>query len=336
MRNALLLLSTMVLVTPTASGQSTAWADKLFEGNRNSEGNIEHDFGVVPRGTQLEYRFAIKNIWAVPIDIMEVRQSCGCVRAEAQPQHLGPRESGFLNVHMDSTRWPGGFKSVTVYVRIGPQFTSTATLQVKATTRMDVVFNPGQVNFGVVAGGAEPPQQVVDIEYAGDMNWKVTDISTNGAPVDVSFNQFQRQPGRVGYHIVVTLKPDAPPGLIKQELTVNTNDPNSPKVPLLIEATVQGALAVSPHSINFGDVPVGTQKEKKVVIRADKPFSITSVEGIGQGVDVDLPAGASKTQILTVKYQPGQAGDLVKQLRIKTSLPDQSSASLTVEAQAKP
>jgi hypothetical protein len=329
MRNALLLIGTIVLATPSAHGQSTAWADKLFNGNTT------HDFGVVPRGTQLEYRFPMTNIWAVPIDIMEVRQSCGCVRAEAQPQHLGPRESGYLNVHMDGTRFSGP-KTVTIYVRIGPQFTSTATLQVSATSRMDVVFNPGEADFGVVAGGAEPPQRIVDIEYAGDMNWKVTDIAANGAPVDVSFSELYRRPGGVGYRIVVTLKPDAPPGLIKQELTVNTNDRNSPKVPLLLQATVQGALAVSPHNINFGDVPVGTQKEKKVVIRADKPFSITSVQGIGQGLDVDLPAGASKTQILTVKYQPGQAGDLVKQLLIKTSLPDQSSASLTVEAQAKP
>jgi hypothetical protein len=336
MRNALLLIGTIVLATSPAYGQGTAWADKLFQGNRNSEGNIEHDFGIVPRGTQLEYRFPITNIWAIPIDIMDIRQSCGCVRAEAHPQHLGPRESGYLDVHMDSTRWPGGFKTVTVYVRIGPQFTSTATLQVKATTRVDVVFNPGEVNFGVVAGGTEPPQQVVDIEYAGNMNWRVTDISTNGAPVDVSFSEFNRQPGRVGYHITVALKPDAPPGLIKQELTVKTNDPNSPKVPLLIEATVQAALAVSPHNVNFGVLPVGAQAEKKVVIRADKPFSITSVEGIGEGVDVDLPAGAAKTQILTVKYQPGQAGDLVKQIKIKTSLSEQSSASLTIEAQAKP
>src|SRR5262249_49476479 len=137
-------------------------------------------------------------------------------------------------------------------------------------------------------------------------------------------------------HIVVTLKPNAPAGLIKQELTVNTNDPNSPKVPLLIEATVQGALAVSPHNLNCGVVKVGSTIVKRVVIKAAEPFSILSLEGIGEGVDVDLPAGAAKTQILTVKYQPEQAGDLVKQLRIKTSLPDQSSASLTLEAQAKP
>jgi hypothetical protein len=335
MRNALLLIGTVVLATSPAYGQSAAWADKLFQDNTTHQANTNHDFGVVALGTQLEYRFPMTNIWAVPIDIMEVRQSCGCVRAEAQPQHLGPREKGELVVHMDGTRFRGA-KTVTIYVRIGPQFTSTATLQVSATTRQDVVFNPGEVKFGVVAGGAEPPQQVVDIEYAGNMNWKVTDIATNGAPVDVSFSEFNRQPGRVGYHIVVTLKPDAPPGLIKQELTVNTNDSNTPKVPLLVEATVQAALAVSPHSLNIGVVKVGTKTVKRVVIKAAEPFSITSVEGIGEGVDVDLPAGAAKTQILTVKYQPEQAGDLVKQLRIKTSLPDQSSASLTLEAQAKP
>ena len=53
---------------------------------------------------------------------------------------------------MDARRFTGP-KTVTIHVTVGPEYTSTATLQVSANSRSDVVFNPGEVNFGVVPHG---------------------------------------------------------------------------------------------------------------------------------------------------------------------------------------
>jgi hypothetical protein len=58
---------------PLAQPPSGAWADKLFL-NKTT-----HDFSTVAKGSQLKYSFPIKNIYAVPLEITNIRPSCGCV-----------------------------------------------------------------------------------------------------------------------------------------------------------------------------------------------------------------------------------------------------------------
>jgi hypothetical protein len=299
------------------------------------KGHTSHDFGTVPHGAQLYHRFPMTNIWAVPLEIVNVRVSCGCVRATPSATTLKPRESGYLDVYMDARRF-GNAKTVSIYVTVGPQFTSTATLQVSANSRMDVVFNPGEINFGVVARGATP-SQTVEVEYAGNADWKVVDVATNGAPIEVEKEEWYRQQGRgVGYRIKTTLKADAPPGLLKQELMLITNDLSSPRVPLLVEATVKAALTISPSTMNFGKVKPGDKLSKRVMVKASQPFTVTGIEGLTDGIDIDWPPRPAKTQYLVIKFQPVQPGDLLRQIRVKTDIPDQPEALLTLEAKVEP
>ena len=72
MRIALVALFAL-LVGPTPAPAQGSWADKMFKGETT------HDFGSVPRGAQLFHRFKITNIYAVRLEIVQVRTSCGCV-----------------------------------------------------------------------------------------------------------------------------------------------------------------------------------------------------------------------------------------------------------------
>jgi hypothetical protein len=328
MRNAVLTILALTLSSPGAFGQGTAWADKMFNGATT------HDFGSVPRGAQLYHRFPMTNIWRVPLEIINVRTSCGCVTATPSTQVLQPRETGYVDITMDGRRFTGP-KTVSVYVQVGPQYTSTATLQVSATSRADVVFNPGEVNFGVVSQG-QSPTQVVDVEYAGALDWNVVEIVKNGAPFDVALEELYRRPGQVGYRVRVTLKPDAPSGTLRQELVLKTNDPTSPLVPVLVEATLQASLTIVPGTVNLGTLKVGEKAVRRVVVRGNQPFKIVGVEGLGEGLDAELPPATAPVQIVTVKYAPDQPGELHRQLRIRTDLDRQSTATVTVEGSVTP
>src|SRR5262249_34183983 len=210
----------------------------------------------VPLGAQLLHRFRVTNIYAVPLEFTQVRASCGCVSAAPSARVLQPRESGTVDVTMDGRRFKGA-KSVTVYVTVGPTYVSTAELKVSAHSRADVVFNPGQVNFGAVASG-QTPSQPVDVEYAGPLDWHVTEVLARGLPFDVELRELYRQRGRqVGYRVTVTLKPDAPVGPLKREIHLRTNDPASPLIGVLVEANVEAALAVQPSPLPLGPARVG-------------------------------------------------------------------------------
>jgi hypothetical protein len=325
MRTMGLVLVALLLVNGTASAQSSAWADKMFQGN------TVHDFGSVPHGAQLFYRFPITNVWAVPIELMNVRVSCGCVTATPSKKELQPRESGFLDVTMDAHRFTG-VKSVTIYVTLGPQYTSTASLRVSANSRVDVVFNPGQVNFGVVQRG-QTPAQTIDVEYAGVLDWKVNEVDSNGAPLDVAFEQLYREPGRVGYKIRTTLKADAAPGLLKQELFLKTNDPASPLVPVLVEANIQASLTVKPSMLQMGSPKVGETVSRRVIVHGGKPFRIVAIEGLGDGIQADIPQTAAEVQAVTFTFQPALAGAVRRQFQIVTDLAGQAPVTVTIEGE---
>src|SRR6266851_9622189 len=231
MRN--LLLTLVVLTGGTTAAPAQGWAEKMF-----TDGFI-HDFGNVPRGAQLSHRFTITNIYAVRMEVTGVQSGCGCVSATADKRVLEPLEETTLEVSMDARRFTGP-KTVVVKVSVGPDHVSTAEIKVSAHSRSDIVFNPGGVNFGVVTRG-QAATQTIDVEYAGTLNWKVTEVVAKDVPLTAEIKELSRKPGLVGYRVEVTLKPDAPTGSLKHEIFLKTNDPASPLLSLLVEATVKAS-----------------------------------------------------------------------------------------------
>ncbi|HVS39375.1 MAG TPA: DUF1573 domain-containing protein, partial [Gemmataceae bacterium] len=165
-RKALLALITAAVAATAAPAQN--WAEKMFPDG------IATDFGVVPHGAQLYHQFKIKNIYAVRMEITSITPGCGCVTAVASKRVLESNEEATLDVTMDARRFTGS-KSVIVRVTVGPEFTSSAEVKVTANSRADVVFNPGDVEFGTVDHG-QAPSQTVDVEYAGALDWRMTEV----------------------------------------------------------------------------------------------------------------------------------------------------------------
>jgi hypothetical protein len=328
MRNSLLALLLFGLTAATAPAQQ--WAEKMFAGN------LTHDFGTHPHGAQLIHKFTITNIYAVRMEITNVKSGCGCVTATAEKRVLEPRETTEIVVRMDARRFTGP-KTVGVRVTVGPEFVSSAELRVTANSRPDVVFNPGEVNFGAVVLG-QTPTQTIDVEYAGTLDWQVTEAVARDLPFTVSVAELYRRLApdgknkQVGYQLKVTLKPNAPVGALSHPVFLKTNDPGSQTVSVLVEANVQAAVTVSPSPLSLGAVKMDAPLTKRILVKGSKPFHITAVEGLGDGIELATPLGTNDLPIqgVTFKIQPGSAGEFRKELKIKTTLQD-APVSLTVD-----
>jgi hypothetical protein len=308
------ILAAFALALTAASAQAQGWAEKMFKDGTS------HDFGSVPRGAQLFHRFTITNIYAVRMEITGVKSGCGCVSATAAKRVLEPRESTTIDVNMDARRFTGA-KTVGIRVTVGPEYTSSAEIKVTANSRADIVFNPGQVSFGAVTLG-QTATQTIDVEYAGVLNWQVSEVIAKDAPVDVTIKELYRRPGQVGYQLQVTLRPDAPVGNLKHDLFLKTNDPASPLVPVLVEATVQSAVTVSPSRLSLGVVKKGEPLVRRVVVRSAKAFQVLDVAGAGGDITVEKSATASPVQTVTFKCKFDNPGAFKRELKIKTDLQD--------------
>jgi hypothetical protein len=332
MRKLVFALAVVVASAGSASAQTAAWADKLFP-------TRTHDFGSVARGTLLKHSFTLKNIYAVPLKITEVRPSCGCVTWTMSTMELKPQQTATLDITMDARKF-GGSKNVKIYVTVGPEYISTATLEVSAFARGDVVVNPGEVNFGIVMQGQQATQRV-DVEYAGLIDFRLKEVvKPSDAPFQVTVEESYRkpgvgnQPGRVGYSIVAKLHPDAPSGPFKHDLVLKTNDPQSETLIVTVEGNVQSTLSVAPSSLNLGTLKVGEERTFKVQVRGNRPFRVTEAKGDQPGVGVDLPAAAAQFHTLTLRFQPTAVGDFRRVITIVTDLEKNASTTVTVTGNA--
>jgi hypothetical protein len=293
-----------------------------------------HDFGSIPRGAQLFHRFKVTNIYAARLEVIQVRTSCGCVSVTPPAGGLEPRQEAYVDLMMDARKFTGR-KTVSVYLTFGPQFVSTATLQVSANSRADVVFNPGQINFGVVPVG-QTPTQTIDVEYAGVLDWRIQEIIKHHVPLEAAFQEVYRRPGQVGYRVTVTLKDDAPPGVFKQELFLKTSDPASPVVPVLVEATLQRSLSVAPNNVSIAGTKAGAAQVRRVVVRGNRPFRITAIDGLDAEVTAELPHTATNSHVLTFTVRPANPGELRKELRIKTDAAPDAPLTVTIQGAVEP
>ncbi len=81
----------------------------------------EHDFGKIRAGEKVTYRFKFRNTGALPLQITDVKPSCGCTASDYTRTPVAPGAEGFIEVVFDSEGRSGTqMKTVTVYANTEP------------------------------------------------------------------------------------------------------------------------------------------------------------------------------------------------------------------------
>jgi Protein of unknown function (DUF1573) len=356
MKSLTLMLLLLVLAVPAAAqesaGKSIPWANKFFTGSPdNPPPVILQDFGVLPKGTIKTYRFKMTNIYAVPMQVMEPKPTCNCISIARYSSQILPREVGYIDIEIDTSRAEGEKEiklPVTFQGRdpktgdpiIDPKtkqpFNSRADLVVRFVSRPEIEVKPGAFQFGQVPAGQTATQKVL-VTYTGlQPNWKILEVGIRKELFDAEVRSVAVRNAKAAYEVTLTLKPDAPAGLLDEHIELKTNDPGAQSVVnLAVNGQVQSQLSiVGTDLLKVGGVEVNQRVERKVAVQAEKPFKIKAVEGQGDGVSVTLlPVPDNKVQVITVTFAPDKPGPIKKVLTIKTD--SGKSVTLTVEGIGK-
>jgi hypothetical protein len=307
---------------------AATWADGMFE-------ELSKDFGSVPRGPVLMHPFHLTNNTRSPVHVASISVSCGCVTAEAADAWVSPGQKTVIRAQMRSNIFSGP-KTVTIFVRFDQPQSEEVRLWVQANSRDDVTVTPDSFNFGQVKR-ASCPSGTVTVNFLGDSSWQVLGITCDSNYVRTNLKPVRRSINEVAYQLTAELRADAPVGKWYTDLWLKTNNPSSPRVRVPLTVEIESALSISPAIVDLGSIRVGGQVERNVIVRGVRPFRVTEVKGIGDGLRVrDTTADTKQIHVLAVILKAAQPGDFSRALRVATDLKEESEIEFQAKARILP
>jgi hypothetical protein len=323
LRGVVLAVSVAAATAPGVQGQ--AWSDRLFD-------STTHDFKYVARGVIARHSFRITNRLAQRLHIASVQPSCPvCSVAQPSKQWLEPGESTTIDAAINTLSFAGP-RSVSVTVTFDYPQLDQARLTLVCFSRSDVVLNPGEIYFGTVQRGTAASRDL-SLEYAGSTTWKIERATCGNPDIQVELSESRREPGRVGYRLAVSLRPEAAPGAIVDRISLEVNDAYNKTIEIPLQAMVVGDVTLSQRTLQFGSVAPGAAS-KQVVIRGVRPFRIVKVEGGNAPFSIEVPDATRQTHFLKVTCKPDRPGELAGDFLIYTDI-DSNPLKLHVAATAK-
>jgi hypothetical protein len=313
------------LSTSAAQAQQN-WADQLVQ-------KKFHDFGYVARNAKCDYDFVVKNVLNRRVHIASVRPSCPvCTVTKPEKEWLEPGESTVIRASIN-TRSVLGFKDVKIDVTFDQPAYGVTQLKLQCYSRSDIVLSENEVGLGVVKRG-QSASKTITIAYAGNNDWKIEGVSCNNPAIETELVETRRSGGLVDYQLKVTVKPDAPPGAIRDRIWLGVNDVyNKSGIEVALNANVKADLSLSTAALDIGNVAPGSTISRQVLVRGVRPFKITDIESTEGPFNIDRSDDAKQLHILVVTLNAGdQSGDLSQDFEIKTDMPGEDPLKLTVSA----
>jgi hypothetical protein len=309
------------------------WATKMFKVNN-------HDFGSVAAGAKSEFAFEFQNIYEEDVHVASVRSSCGCTTPRVTKDTVKTWEKSSI-VATFNTHSFRGQRSATVTVVFDKPFYAEIQLTVTGFIRSDIVFEPGEVNFGDV-DHAQPGLKKVQVRHVGRSDWKISDVRSANKNFEVELNEVSRGGGQVVYDMQVRLKPEAPAGHFQDQLSIVTDDSQLKTIGLMVQGNIVPLVSVSPAALFLGVLEPGQSVTKNLVVKAKAAFQI-------QGIDFDSndklqfkspsPDEKRNVYVIPVTFTAGDSpGQFSQKITIKTSLKGGAEctciATATIKAQS--
>jgi hypothetical protein len=289
------------------------WALKMFTA-------VNHDFGHVARGAKAEFSFELQNLYEEDVHIADVRTSCGCTTPTITKPTLKTWEKGAIVATLNTKSFVGQRNS-TLTVVIDKPFYAEVPITISGNIHSDVDFQPGVAALGDIELGTSG-EQAITVTYRGAGHWQIADVRSANTSLEVELAEPVRQPGVVSYKMIVRLKPDAPAGILQDQLTLVTNDQRMPTVMLPVEGRVTPPLSINPSPLLLGNLAPGQVINKQFVVTGKQPFKLLGIAADADGVEAKLAADVTKkVHIVPIQFTaPQRTGEFRFQIAVETDL----------------
>jgi hypothetical protein len=178
----------------------------------------------------------------------------------------------------------------------------------------------------------------VTVTFLGSSQSRIVDVQSDSNYIQTDLQPLQRpESADVGYQLTASIRPDAPVGKWYTDVWVRTTSPDMPRVRVPLTVEIESALSVSPAAVTLGQVKVGDQAQRRVIVRGVQPFRITAVKGMDEQVTVQNSSTEKKpVHVLTVTLKGVKAGEVHHSLQIVTDMKEEGEIELKTSGQVLP
>ena len=307
------------------------WAATVFP-------DRSHNFGTVARGSKVRHSFPVINSTNEIIRIQSYVTKCGCTDVRLGAKEIPPGTQTVIEATIDTTRFEG-HKPSGLTLNIDRPTPTQIELGLECFIQSELTLNPGQVDFGIVnrSSGA---QAELNLAYAGPQpGWAITGAATVSDHIVARLDAQPRAPGSpLVYRLAVKLNPSVPVGHFKDEITLKTNDPNVPTIPVSVAALVQSNVTVAPSVINLGAVRPGETVQRTFVVRSAQPFKVVAADSKQSEITVAAAADQARPlHSMTFTFKaPATPGAFNAPIEIRTDMKDEPATRLMTFATVVP
>ena len=300
--------------------------------------NTLYKGGEVIEGTKVAHAFKFVNEGKKPLDITDVRSTCGCTVAKLDKRQYEPGEGGEIQVVFNSH---GYAKNVTktVIVRTNDPLHKTVYLTIKCFVKKYIDVTPGFLNFGDVPYN---DKKTVTIFLRGDVekHFNVTKIDFPLQMKDsLSYKVTPVSGSNSVYKVDITLAPKNPD--IKSfgySMMIYTDSKHVPTIPIQIRGAITGPIQYYPQAISFYG-----QKNRYISytinLMSKKYFTIRKAafdfgESNNFGININAVKKGYIYTVTVYSKTPAQVGTHGT-LTITTSLPTERRIALRVNIKVR-
>ena len=308
------------------------------------------DLGTVVQGDKKEFEITLTNTGNAPAEI-EIETTCACLIAQPSLT-LAPGESVTQHPRFDSSDYQGPLEKHMFVLSNSPK-NPRYTIVMKGNIVPEVRFlapkgaravheATGMASLNEVEAAERGPSTFELYFYGTGEALELVDVQLGNKLASVSAVPFTGHvddpvlgpSNRTGTKAVVEIPESWPFGVSWLRIVGVTTSKRRPSVEMTLQ--IRKGITVSPQTLYFGDVKVGTPSERSAVVdHLSKPFKISKVTvSDGYSVRLEELQNSGKRYKVTVTAMPKAAGPMSGTVELTTDSPAQPLIRIPIGGQA--
>ena len=268
-----------------------------------------YDFGELKNDQSVRHAFVLKNVGTAPLEIANVRASCGCTATALDAKTVAPGQSTALNVTLNLTGRKGR-QVKSIYVESNDPQKPHFRLEVVGTATVDIEVQPVGIHFGTMSKDGAVARELT-LTAKSNVVFHITKVDT-GSPLftaGVTTNEVGRS-----YTVKVISPGPRANGTCRSTVQVFTDHAAQSPIAIPVAGFVAGDIIASPDTL----LVVGTATNRTHYVTLYSPAG--TAFNVGR-IDVPQPA-------MEIKVAPISQGRY--RLEIKNVIPSPDLEGKTI------